>query len=67
MMKAANVADGIYRRNMTIGVVAMIYCVYALYASGGSAVMGGVLVYGLTLIIWGFISNRFTASGAARA
>jgi len=67
MMKAANVASNVYTRNMVIGVIAMIYCVYALYASGGSAVMGGMLVYGLTLIIWGFISNRFTASGAAKA
>ena len=67
MMKAAKVADGVYTRNMVIGVIAMIYCVYALYASGGSAVMGGMLVYGLTLIIWGFISNRFTSTGAARA
>src|SRR5688572_9168117 len=67
MMKAANVASNVYTRNMVISVLAMVYCVYALYASGGSAVMGGMLVYGVTLIIWGFISNRFTASGAARA
>jgi putrescine:ornithine antiporter len=65
MMKAANVADAVYTRNMVIGVIAMVYCVYALYASGGSAVMGGVLVYGLTLIIWGFISNRFTSTAPA--
>jgi putrescine:ornithine antiporter len=67
MMKAANVASNVYTRNLVIGVVAMVYCVYALYASGGSAVMGGMLVYGITLIIWGFISNRFTATAAARA
>ena len=65
MMKAANVADNVYTRNMIISVIAMIYCVYALYASGGSAVMGGMLVYGVTLIIWGFISNRFKTPGAA--
>jgi hypothetical protein len=39
--------------------------VYALYASGGSAVMGGMLVLGLTYIVWGFISNRFKGAGAA--
>jgi len=61
MMKAANVASGVYTRNMVITVVAMLYSVYALYASGGDAVMGGMLVMGLTYIIWGFISNRFTA------
>lgn len=66
MMKAANVASNVYTRNMFIAVIAMGYSVYALYASGGSAVMGGMLVLGVTYIIWGFISNRFTA-GAAKA
>src|SRR6185295_3161628 len=65
MMKAANVAPGVYTRNMVISVIAMVYSVYALYASGGSAVMGGMLVLGLTYIIWGFISNRFKTPGAA--
>lgn len=64
MMKAANVASGVYTRNMVITVIAMLYSVYALYASGGDAVMGGMLVLGLTYIIWGFISNRFTANAA---
>lgn len=65
MMKANNVASGVYTRNMVITVIAMLYSVYALYASGGSAVMGGMLVLGLTYVIWGFISNRFTSSPAA--
>ena len=67
MMKAANVSPGVYTRNMVITVIAMLYSVYALYASGGSAVMGGMLVLGVTYIIWGFISNRFTATGAVKA
>jgi putrescine:ornithine antiporter len=46
---------------MVVTVIAMLYSVYALYASGGDAVMGGMLVMGLTYVIWGFISNRFTA------
>ena len=46
---------------MVIGTIAMLYSVYALYASGGDAVMGGMLVMGVTYIIWGYISNRFTA------
>jgi putrescine:ornithine antiporter len=66
MMKAANVSKSVYTRNMVIGVIAMLYSVYALYASGGDAVMGGMLVLGLTYVIWGFISNRFTA-GPAKA
>jgi len=63
MMKANNVPANVYTRNMVIGVIAMLYSVYALYASGGDAVMGGMLVMGVTYIIWGFISNRF--KGAA--
>jgi putrescine:ornithine antiporter len=59
MMKANNVASGVYTRNMVIAVIAMGYSVYALYASGMEAVMGGMLVLGVTYIIWGFISNRF--------
>jgi putrescine:ornithine antiporter len=65
MMRANNVASGVYTRNMVIGTIAMLYSVYALYASGGDAVMGGMLVMGLTYIIWGFISNRFTAAPSA--
>ncbi len=65
MMKAANVPSGVYTRNMVIGTIAMLYSVYALYASGGSAVMGGMLVLGLTYIIWGFISNRFKGAASS--
>ncbi|HEU0068283.1 MAG TPA: putrescine-ornithine antiporter, partial [Nitrospiraceae bacterium] len=50
MMKANNVASNVYTRNMVIGVIAMLYSVYALYASGGDAVMGGMLVMGVTYI-----------------
>ena len=65
MMKANNVASGVYTRNMVISVIAMLYSVYALYASGGDAVMGGMLVMGVTYIIWGFISNRFKGPASA--
>jgi putrescine:ornithine antiporter len=64
MMRANNVASGVYTRNMVIAVIAMLYSVYALYASGGDAVMGGMLVLGVTYVIWGFISNRFKGSAS---
>jgi len=67
MMKANNVPRNVYTRNMVITVIAMLYSVYALFASGGDAVMGGMLVLGVTYIIWGFISNRFTAPAANKA
>jgi len=40
--------------------VAMLYSVYAIYASGKDAVFGGMLVSGLGFVIWGFIATRFS-------
>lgn len=59
MMKRAQVAAGIYRRNTILTVIAMLYSVFALYASGMEAVLGGTLVLGVTYIIWGLIAPRF--------
>jgi putrescine:ornithine antiporter len=65
MMKSAKVADAVYTRNAIITVIAMGYSVFAIYASGMEAVMGGMLVLGVTYIIWGFIAPRFAAPAAA--
>ena len=43
------------------------YSVFALYASGKDAVMGGMLVLGVTYIIWGFIAPRFSGCRHAKA
>ncbi len=67
MMRSAKVAPNIFRRNVVISVIAMGYSVFALYASGKDAVMGGMLVLGLTFIIWGFIAPRFMAPASASA
>ena len=45
----------------------MLYSVYAIYASGKDAVMGGMIVTGITFIIWGVIAPRFTQTSAASA
>ena len=51
-----------------MALVAMLYSIYALYASGKDAVMGGMLVMGIGFMIWGFIAPRFAAKQpAARA
>jgi len=65
MMKAAKVGEGVWRRNIVIALIAMAYSVFALYASGKDAVMGGMLVVGIAYIIWGFIAPRFAAPSAA--
>jgi putrescine:ornithine antiporter len=66
MMKAAGVGGGKYTKDVAVATVAMLYSVYALYASGNEAVMGGTIVLGLGYLIWGFIAPRFSAK-AARA
>ena len=67
MMRTAKVAENVWRRNVFIVVIAMVYSVFALYASGKDAVMGGMLVLGVAYIIWGFLAPRFTASASAIA
>ena len=67
MMKAGKAPQGTYRRNVVIALVAMLYSIYALYASGMEAVMGGMLVMGVGYVIWGFIAPRFGLGTAAPA
>ena len=67
MMKSAKVDEGVYKRNVFIVFIAMAYSVFALYASGMEAVMGGMLVLGVAYIIWGFIAPRFAAPSIATA
>jgi putrescine:ornithine antiporter len=66
IMQAAKVPQATYRRNLAVAVVAIVYSVYALWASGLEAVMGGMLVMGLGWLIWAFMAPRF-ASGQAPA
>jgi putrescine:ornithine antiporter len=66
MMRSNNVPPATYRRNGIIATLAMVYSVYAIYASGKDAVMGGMLVMGVAFIIWGFIAPRFATTPAAK-
>jgi len=66
MMRKANVEPAVYTRNTIVAVVAMLYSVYALWASGKDAVMGGMLVMGIGYIIYGFIAPRLTAPPVAQ-
>ena len=67
MMWAASVPETTYRRNVVVAVVAMLYSVYALYASGKDAVLGGMLVTAIAFIIWGFLAPRFAPQPVAAA
>ena len=65
MMRDAKVEPGVFKRNAFVAVVAMLYSVYALWASGKDAVMGGMLVMGIGYIVYGFIAPRFVAAPPA--
>ncbi len=43
----------------------MLYSVYALWASGMEAVMGGMLVMGIGWLIWSFMAPRFASKPPA--
>jgi len=60
IMQKAGVSGRTVTRNLTIATIAILYSIYALYASGGEAVMGGILVMGIGWLIWAFISPRFS-------
>ena len=62
IMRKAGVDAATYRRNAIVTVVAILYSVYALYASGKDAVMGGMLVLGLGYLAFGLIAQRIVAA-----
>jgi putrescine:ornithine antiporter len=62
MMKKAGVTPGVYKRNVLIAVLAMLYATYAIYASGKDAVLGGMIIIALTYIVWGFLAPRFSSA-----
>jgi putrescine:ornithine antiporter len=67
ILRGAGVAGGAYTRTIAISVVGIVYSVYALYASGGQAVIGGMLVMGLGWLIWLFVAPRFIATSPVTA
>ena len=58
ILRTAGVDASTYRRDAGIAVVAILYSVYALYASGKDAVMGGILVIGLGYLAYGLLAQR---------
>ena len=65
MMRKAGVAESLFVRNSVVVVVAILYSTYALYASGGTAMIGGVVIMMTGYLIYGFMSPRFEAKTAA--
>ena len=65
MMRDAKVDQRTWRVNTFVTVVALLYSIYALWASGKDAVMGGMLVMALGYLVYGFLAPRFTSAPAA--
>jgi putrescine:ornithine antiporter len=65
MLQAAGVASRAYRKTIAVVLIALAYSVYAIYASGKDAVFGGMVAWGIGLVIWGFIAPRFAAGARA--
>jgi len=65
MMRMARVPASTYRRNAAVLLIALAYSIYAIYASGKDAVMGGMLVLGVAYVLWGFLAPRFAAPAQA--
>ena len=66
MLQAAGIVNPKYRRTIVVLLVALAYSVYALFASGKDAVFGGLLAWGVGLVIWGFIATRFATGAQAQ-
>jgi putrescine:ornithine antiporter len=65
MLQAAGVTSKAFRSTIAVVLVALAYSVFAIYASGKDAVFGGMLAWGIGLVIWGFIAPRFAAGARA--
>ena len=61
MMRDGKVEPGTRKMNTFVAVVALAYSIYALWASGKDAVMGGMLVLAIGYLVWGLIAPRFAA------
>jgi putrescine:ornithine antiporter len=67
MMQTAGIDQAKYRKNLAVALVAILYSIYAIYASGKDAVLGGAIVWGIGYLIWGFIAPRFASGRPAAA
>ena len=61
IMYKARVPLEVFRRNSLILLIGMLYCFYALYASGLEAVFGAALVMIAGYLLFGIIAKRLVA------
>jgi putrescine:ornithine antiporter len=66
MMRTARLDARRYRRNTIVLLVALVYSIFAIYASGKDAVFGAMLAWAVAFLIWAFIAYRFTTVAAGQ-
>jgi len=59
IMHKAQVGPAVYSRNVVVLLIAVAYSLYALYACGKDAVLGGTLVLAFGYLLYGFLAKRF--------
>lgn len=59
LMRKAGVAHNVYARNAAVVVVAVLYSIMALYLSGATAVIGGVVIMTFGYLVYGFMAPKF--------
>ncbi|MDF2796913.1 MAG: putrescine transporter [Pseudomonas orientalis] len=59
IMQKAGVSSAVYTRNIAVLLIAVAYSLYALYACGKDAVLGGTLVLAFGYLLYGFLAKRF--------
>jgi putrescine:ornithine antiporter len=67
VMYKAKTAEHKFKTNLIAVFVAIFYSIYALYASGMEAVMGGTIVMMIGYLLYGFIAKRFVGQEAPGA
>jgi putrescine:ornithine antiporter len=67
MLRKENVTAKEFAQTSFVVVIAVVFSIYALYASGFSAVMGGVLTMMSGYLIYGFMAPRFEVKESTSA
>jgi putrescine:ornithine antiporter len=67
IMIAAGVERPAYLRHVSIAVAGMAFSIYAVYASGPTAIAGGLLVAASGYVVWRLIGSRATRRARAAA
>jgi putrescine:ornithine antiporter len=65
MMRVAKTSLAPYQRNAVVVLIGMLYSVYAIYACGPTAIVGGTVVMMFGFIIWAYLVPRFPEQSAA--